>query len=794
MGGFDYVTNDGLVYEAVFRHYRNAVVAHIRTCLTTEYGANGTREALEGTLGQQWSIRLRSNIDNSAARGVVSRARVDLFDLLDVNHFHTIFEKHHDALVGEEWQGATSAASRRALCGWAQEVKDARDPEAHPGSEDVAVMDAIRVVDSCVRVVLRLGANEGRDQLEEILAELQRRSSRPEEQLSLSALDDSLPPAETVVDDFVGRSAELETLREWLRHPRKRRWMLVGDGGKGKSSTAYAFAREVLEAAPPGLCAVFWMSAKRRRYSEDRVVDIAAPDFADLGECLDRLLLDYGHSGMLDRPLEEKRVAAIELLNELPCLLVIDDLDSVDKEEEEVIEFLTLEAPTTASKILFTSRREFLGMGATSTTIGGLPTDEALAFIETRWEGLGRESAALPDGERLRIAATCDGSPLYMGDLLRLVAITLDTSAEAKIADVVDDWVSKSGDTVRRYALQREMDMLTRDARSVLQALAIGGRPLTVVEVSQLADMEEFVVRRALEELSSLYLVPARALDEETPRYGLGGNLTILVRAQLSGTVAEAKLVNALAAIDGKTPETGDSRSAEIGQLADIVRQSKLLSDAGRLAAAEETLRRGLEELPDTPVLLAMLGYVCADARPPRTTEAASFFKRAADLRYGDRGMYLKWSRLEREAARYGEAIQAAMMGLEASERRDALLLLYAGQAAIAAARGFEAGLAEARAREAFERADEWLEEASSVARDRRLPPRSVSLAFREWTRSAVVQKRPAAVCFRLRRWSDWRAGDRDLTTALEAHRRECEDFELKHPDGAAAASGRARR
>lgn len=81
---------------------------------------------------------------------------------------------------------------------------------------------------------------------------------------------------------FVGREEELNQLRAWFADPVLRRWLLAGDGGKGKSSLAYEFAHEIRTASPRDLFGVFGVSAKKRRFDEGAVTEVSTPDFGIL--------------------------------------------------------------------------------------------------------------------------------------------------------------------------------------------------------------------------------------------------------------------------------------------------------------------------------------------------------------------------------------------------------------------------------------------------------------------------------------------------------------------------------
>lgn len=768
MTRLDYAPTDVVLYECLFRHYRNAVVEHVRSCLTVSLGA-GAADALRPSLGDKAWTDLVDKAKASEARGAVARPRVDDFDLLDIGVFRGLLDHFYNELVPDKWHGTHEKTSKAELGRWMQDVKNARDPAAHPGSLEVDTTDAVRAVDAALRVLRRLGTRLGQEELEGRLTELFERAARPHELGAVAPLDDTLPLADSVVQDFVGRGNELAQLRAWLTHPHKNRWMLVGDGGKGKSAIAYAFASEVIEVAPTWLCGAFWLSAKRRRYATDRVVDIPTPDFSTLGDCLDRILLDYGDQSALELELEERQSLVLSYLNDLPVLLVVDDLDSVDEEHEDVVEFLTLVAPQTASKVLITSRRKFAGMGASSTQVHGLPESDAVEFVRTRWSATGLDRSVLAKDAIRSVIEACEGSPLYMGDLLRLCAVAVK-KGQANIADVVADWKAHDGAAVRSYALQREMDMLSANSRHVLQALAVAGRSMTIVELAKVTGLTELTIDTAASELQQLYLLGAPALDDETPRFAIDGNLAVLVRSEVQGSPRQTQLQNAIQAIDGKGLPTRAAAESR-----DKARQARLLLNAGRTAEAERLLANALENSPDDALLLALLGMCFVAWQPRRTIDARDCFTRASDLGYSDRGMFMAWSRIEGQAGDWSRAVNAAERGLS-FRPGDPMLLLAAGRAKRSLAKQHLRALSQEKAKDCYEDADSYFEQAIAEARKLRLRSVDISTAFDAWVASARDQSRPKAACYRLGKWESWKRRDPKLKSRIAEHAGECPD------------------
>jgi hypothetical protein len=85
------------VYEAIQRVFRNAVVAHLRVCLTERYGSTDA-EARVADAFPSWDD-IKAAAAESAQTGVVSHPHADEFSYLDVSHFSALFNNEFEALV-----------------------------------------------------------------------------------------------------------------------------------------------------------------------------------------------------------------------------------------------------------------------------------------------------------------------------------------------------------------------------------------------------------------------------------------------------------------------------------------------------------------------------------------------------------------------------------------------------------------------------------------------------------------------------------------------------------------------
>jgi hypothetical protein len=103
--------------------------------------------------------------------------------------------------------------------------------------------DSFGLLDCARRALIRLKLDNEAAQVNDLMSRLVGRplSANPETE----PLEDRLPPSESIVVDFVGRESELQRLWERFEDPITRRWLLAGEGGKGKSALAFEFGKQV---------------------------------------------------------------------------------------------------------------------------------------------------------------------------------------------------------------------------------------------------------------------------------------------------------------------------------------------------------------------------------------------------------------------------------------------------------------------------------------------------------------------------------------------------------------------
>jgi hypothetical protein len=647
---FDNVTH---CYQGIQRVYRNGCVRRLRQRLTDVYGADAT-EKVKTPFKKEWQ-EIIDSANQSRVSGELQAALLDEFDVLGVNHFYGLFELYFDDLFPDfiDLPKKQKNLAKQAILGWSKSIKNLRDPLSHPGESDFTNDDARHML-FCARNIL--DAFQLFDESQQVVAIQRSLDSLSTAELLIV----EIPPADEVVTHFVGRNREILQLRRWIEDNNSPRWALAGDGGKGKSAIAYSFARDIARNGSSRVGAVIWLSAKRRRFIQGQTTVVNRPDFYDKESVIVALLGSYGEIFEEQEGHKDSESALITLLNELPALIVIDDIDTLEGDGLEAIPFLQDLPVRTNSKLLITSRKILFGLESCTTAVSGLSENDANAFISSRCELMGIEPRnVMRHAARLREAT--DSSPLFIEDLLRL------TLAGLGIEQAIGVWQQKRGDPAREYAIQREFDALPDDAKDVLFVLSLMERPCLFDELCSALEWHSNRVLEAQQSLRQIFLMPKLIQQgEEQVRLSLSNNTKILVRQVFATSARYERVQRRVHGVLGQL-ETTSAENRLVSSKIDVARAqiSRALreqSPVGELVTKAINQLNALDiKYPGRSDIPSTIGWL--HKKVQRTTDARAAFKRSAELRCSDSQMYWHWSDLEILEEEWDEAIRVAELG-----------------------------------------------------------------------------------------------------------------------------------
>ena len=654
--GHNQASTNAVVYDAI-KAFRDEVFDRIRARLRRSHGKGWADEARARVAKENWEGNVRHAQALRKAR-IVSSALIDELDAQDVSILPKIVEHYYSTLV------ATSGR-RQELFQALADIVNLRHGIAHPSFSSVSVDDVRRAADRIITAatIILEPNSESLSRVREVVEDLV-----GYEPTNLPRLVKTLPPRHHILDDFIGRSRELETLYSWL-DSNAQIWVIEGDGGKGKTSLAYSFA-ESLEIGSERLRRVIWLSAKKRQFKEGSLRPIS-PDFSDFESALKGVVeaLGLGDLGASD----ELEQVVLDFLSIEPTLIILDDIDSLDKADEDTTFWFTNTLLRhTATKVLFTTRRALHGLGAYTTELTGFSPAETRAYLrQVSMRAYGDPEKLGSKGISDLVHRACEGSPLYLEDIVRLSLIV-----GKPVEQIVKDWKDRTGQAAREYALRREFDMLSNLSRQVLLAMSLADQlNTTQTELLSALNCREDDLTASIAELRKFYLISRPSIDSHTPTFEINRNLGLLVRSVMSEDQSFRKIASALKQIRSKEPRL--RRVAADATLA--IRDAVALVRLDKHVEAEALLRQKLADYPDEAALLSHLGWVLS--RWPggrRETEAIDAMQRAVDLNYRSRAIYVHLSGVYLSMAEYDKAARVLERGLGVFKDDSELTCLYA--------------------------------------------------------------------------------------------------------------------
>jgi hypothetical protein len=343
--------------------------------------------------------------------------------------------------------------------------------------------------------------------------------------ISDRVLENNLPDRSLIYGQFVGRTGELEQLWGWFSDDFSRVRVLAGEGGLGKTSIAYEFASDFCRAMPAGFDCVIWLTAKKQQFRafDNSFEELGLEVFESTSELLRQLGASMGAS--------ENELAALtapqlprfikQLSTGVAALVVIDDLDSLDLDEQKRCIEICQQFSTTKSRFLFTTRKNATASSASSIQVNGFEVDEFKEFIALWAKRLGLKQ--FNDGEMRLLLADTGGSPLFTESVLRLLKSGVPTREALKL------WKDHLGIEVRNAALLREVKQLGMESRKVLALVAAIGE-CSFSEIKTFSGFTEQTIIDASNELQSLFLLSTPPIAKER-RFAVSSTTRQLVKS-----------------------------------------------------------------------------------------------------------------------------------------------------------------------------------------------------------------------------------------------------------------------
>ena len=602
--------------------FLDAAHDRIRSALKQSFGDTWLRDGVERHLNRNGLARAREMLSSPMA--VVDMGKADE-DLYGVEHLSNI-------VLGNWKVFETAFVDRKRTEVYFGEVAELRHNLSHRRRHHMLERKEVLRFARNAQMLLSAFKSPISYQFDAIAASLEQGGSPWGSQLG-----GSLPPAMEIVPDFVGRQTEMTKLSIWFTSNQSQKFLIWGYGGSGKSALAYQFARAVQDGASPELQAVVWLSAKAREFIEGETRSRRA-DFDSVESFATALWINlYG-----TEPSEEqqRRQSILRELTDTPALVVVDDLDTI-LNDEDLAHFILFELPTTASKIIYTSRQRIPGVPRLD--VGGFDDTDLGSFIRSRASEYDLDVEQCLSRIRA-IRSVTDAFPLFVDDLLRQAL--LDGLARA-----IDDWSQRKGDAAREYALRRQLSELGEPARRALIGVVVAERPVSTVELATISGYTGDDVRYAINDLLGWRLLNPQGTDARgDPLFSCNNNTRRLTQKTYGRDPVYPALQQAYKSLAG-SPLPAALRRV-VGSTISIASQLVIRGD---IEGAAETIRGTMNgDLEHNSDLWGTLGWVLSRRQGSESViRARRAFERSHALGSRKEDTYVHWIQLESMVAEW---------------------------------------------------------------------------------------------------------------------------------------------
>lgn len=292
-------------------------------------------------------------------------------------------------------------------------------------------------------------------------------------------------------------------------------WLIAidGIGGIGKTALADALAHEFVEA--DRFYDIAWVSARQQEFLPGfglRPATHASRPALDVGTFTDTLLEQLDGGLPLSALPEEKMLVLTRLLKRFPCLVIVDNLETIADYQTLLPALRKLANP---SKFLLTSRHSLHAYSDVfCVSLEELGQADAFAFLrhEAEVRGLPALASALP-AQLESIYEIVGGNPLA----LKLVVGQIRVLPLSLVLENLKQAQGKRTDELYTYIYWQAWQALAPASRQVLLAMPLA-QDGTLAQLIALSELEADGVNQALEQLMALSLVEVRG-DLEQHRY-----------------------------------------------------------------------------------------------------------------------------------------------------------------------------------------------------------------------------------------------------------------------------------
>lgn len=369
---------------------------------------------------------------------------------------------------------------------------------------------------------------------------------------------------------------------------------------------------------------------------------------------LERLPIIFEKDELAEMSLDDLKRQARDGLSAYPSFVIVDDIDSLDSEQQRQVVELGFLLGSVKSKLLLTTRHNLAYSHDNATVISGFDEPELTEYLITLKERniLQRDLVASEKRKLLKVAG---GSPLYTESICRLLRFQ-------SFDEAVKGWGKDAGSRVRAAALDKEIAMLSPESKRVLFTVTLLSEA-SVPEILEVTEYPQDVVLRCIQELSSFFLLAGETLADQ-PRFSVPDNTVRFVVERASMLVIDHKRLK-----DRVTQTRSGNKAAKGGdrRIGLAIAQAQSLLRLNNIQGALDTIDDASRRIKNNADLLGFRAEVLMKFLPPKFEDARRNARDAYQKNCRRPAMFFAWFEAEWLAKHFVGAEEAARAAIDNS-------------------------------------------------------------------------------------------------------------------------------
>ncbi len=465
--------------------------------------------------------------------------------------------------------------------------------------------------------------------------------------------------------NFIGREIEIAEIMAGLSHPRA--WIIAieGIGGVGKTALAQKVALDTAsQAFRTGQTPwkfIVWMSAKETVLGTSGDIENVRSGFKTLEDLIDIVLDVTGFELDESSSFDQRLLEAKQVLATFPCLLIVDNLETV--EDDAVLDFLMDQLPS-PSKAIITSRKRTEHKGGLVIRLEGMGMEQGTTLL--------REAAAFQGSKVIQTApqAKLETIVNLTGGIPLALKLVVGQTALGADLDVVIDRLANSQDApILDFCFRETYGDLEVDTQKLLGAASLFDESATLDEIAMVSQLPYRQAAQHAELLVRLSLL-SESFDDARGKqvYWLLPLTRIFAAKQLRQfpefrEAARQRL--ALYYLEKEQYLRGGAVSEKsirkAGARTDLERIAVALSDRAESLYQNRKYSDAIDLLQKAEILAPRFAYVqqvwaYIERRENHISAAREHYRKATEFDRDNAEYYRYWASLEAKVGQYGEA------------------------------------------------------------------------------------------------------------------------------------------